>query len=215
MKKKSVLGRILIAACVGFAILFSAAAVGYILFTGPHDLDRYPDPAASPYLLPWPGGVTWLCIQSNRGVVSHRGREEFAYDFKMPEGSPVVAARAGKVIRVEESRDGHGYRWPNNYVVLDHGDGTTGHYLHIRKNGALVDVGDTVAQGDVIAESGHVGNSSMPHLHFHVSNDKNATVPVSFRDVARDRGVPRMFHSYTSGNRPQAPATSADSAPAP
>ena len=34
----------------------------------------------------------------------------------------------------------------------------------------------------------------------HVS-DQGATIPVTFRDVATDRGIPQMFQRYTSGNR--------------
>jgi murein DD-endopeptidase MepM/ murein hydrolase activator NlpD len=202
VKNIPALKRILRGAGVGLVVLFSTAIAAYVLFTGPRGLEAYPDPAASPYLLPYPAGVTWICIQSNRGVVSHRGSGEYAYDFRMPEGSAICAARGGTVVRVEESRDGHGYRWPNNYVVIDHGDGTSGHYLHLRKGGALVEAGDRVQQGEQIAESGHVGNSSMPHLHFHVTNADRETIPISFRDVDRHQGVPRMFYSYTSGNAP-------------
>ncbi|MGI8603123.1 MAG: hypothetical protein ACR2OZ_08995 [Verrucomicrobiales bacterium] len=78
----------------------------YLAFTGPRNLGRYPDRARSPYRLPWPAGVAHICAQGNRGVVSHRGAEEFAYDFSMPVGSPVCAARAGIVTKVRVSRDG-------------------------------------------------------------------------------------------------------------
>ena len=136
-------------------------------------------------------------MQSNRGVVSHRGLEQFAYDFAMPVGSDICAARAGEVIKVVVEHDGHGYRWPNNMVVLRHEDGTLGYYLHIKKDGSRVAVGDKVTQGQVIAASGHVGNSMLPHLHFHVTDpERKSTLPLSFSDVNRDRGVPRMFKWY-------------------
>ncbi len=180
----------------------AALGISYWAFTGPRDLSRYPEPANSPYKLPWPAGVSWLCIQSNRGIVSHRGYEEFAFDFKMPEGSDVCAAREGIVTTVEVSHDGHGIHAPNNRIVIAHSDGTEGAYLHLQKNGSLVRKGDRVRQGQKIARSGHVGRSMTPHLHFHVeSGDKLQTLPISFADVTTDQGVPRMFHSYTSGNR--------------
>lgn len=184
-------------------VLFAGLAAAYGLFTGPRHLSRYPDAQTSPYSLPFPEGKTYWCVQSNRGIVSHRGRQEFAYDFGMPVGSTIVAARGGKVVDVEMRHDGHGYHWPNNRVVIEHEDGTRAYYLHIRKAGGLVKVGDIVKQGQPISESGHVGNSMMPHLHFHVTSaDRKGTMPVSFHDVTHGRGVPRMFKRYTSGNKP-------------
>ena len=56
-------------------------------------------------------------------------------------------------------------------------------------------------QGQVIAESGHVGNSMLPHLHFHVADAKRTTtLPITFSDMTQDLGIPRMFKTYTSGN---------------
>lgn len=185
-------------------VLVSVLAVGagmYWLLTGPAHLERYPDASQSPYRLPWPAGQTHLCVQSNRGVVSHRGWEEFAYDFAMPIGSDICAARAGTVITVVADHDGHGYHWPNNLIAIQHDDGTRAYYLHFKKDGSRVAVGDAVKQGQVIAASGHVGNSMLPHLHFHVTDEKrSSTLPVSFADLDRDAGVPRMFKRYTSGN---------------
>src|SRR5688500_7654894 len=110
----------------------------------------------------------------------------------MPEGSDVLAARAGKVVRVVNEHDGRGTDKPNNLVHVDHGDGTTGRYLHLQKGDARVKVGDAVVQGQRIALSGNVGRSLLPHLHFEVRRGES-TIPVSFRDVPGDQGVPRMF----------------------
>lgn len=182
------------------------AAAGCGILTGPRDISLYPDPATSPYKLPWRGGVTRFCVQGNRAVVSHRDWEEYAFDFVMPVGSDVVAARAGEVVKVVVNNDGHGYKWPNNRIIVRHDDGTLGEYLHIKKDGNVVHEGDHVEQGQLLCASGHVGNSAMPHLHFHVTSaDRSTTVPISFSDVDRQHGVPRMGHFYTSGNAP-APA---------
>lgn len=181
--------------------LLGASLAAYAVFTGPRGLSSYPPAAESPYLLPYPAGVTRLCVQSNRGIVSHRGGEQYAYDFYMPEGSEVCAARAGEVVTVVQHHDGNGRRRPNNKVVIRHNDGTLAAYLHIKKDGSRVAAGDRVAQGKVIAASGHVGKSMMPHLHFHVSDPaRGGTIPLSFADVKRHAGVPRMFFRYTSGN---------------
>ncbi len=185
------------------AALPTATAVGTLaltalaLFTGPSPDDTYPPRAASPYRLPWPAGVERFCIQGNRGVVSHHGPGRFAWDFTMPVGSPVCAARAGTVTRVVEHHDGNGNRAPNNLVAIDHGDGTTAYYLHMRKGGALVEVGQKVARGERIAESGNVGRSMTPHLHFHVRGAAG-TIPITFAEVG-ERGIPRAGRSYRAG----------------
>ena len=184
--------------------LGSVALLGsaYMFFTGPRDLTRYPQAISSPYKLPWPKDVSWLCIQSNRGIVSHRGYEEFAFDFKMPVGSDVCAAREGRVLTVNVGHDGNGLNAPNNRIVIEHPDGSRGVYLHLQKDGSLVKAGQDIRQGQKIARSGNVGRSMTPHLHFHVSSAESAvTLPISFSDVADHKGVPRMFHRYTSGNQ--------------
>ena len=189
--------RVLKTAGILIAVLFVTGAAVYWMATGPENLNQYPPASTSPYRLPYPADKTHLCVQSNRGVVSHRGWEQFAYDFAMPVGSDICAARAGEVIKVVVEHDGHGYQWPNNMVVIRHEDGTQASYLHIRKDGSRVAVGDKVTQGQVIAASGHVGNSMLPHLHFHVTDaERKCTLPVSFCDMDRDRGVPRMFKWY-------------------
>jgi murein DD-endopeptidase MepM/ murein hydrolase activator NlpD len=191
-------------------LLLLAAALGHILFTGPADLSIYPPPQASCYRLPFPAGVRRFCIQGNRGGYSHRGWQEFAWDFCMPVGSDVCAARAGVVARVEVSYDGHGLH--NNEIIIDHRDGTFGFYLHLMKGGSYVRVGQRVGQGQRIAASGDVGYSTAPHLHFQVGRWeiiqspagqptwKLHLLPVTFADVATDHGIPRSLKWYTSGN---------------
>lgn len=185
----------------GLSVVVVLLGAAYVLFTGPRDLSSYPARETSPYRLPYPAGQTWLCGQSNRGLVSHRGTGEFAFDFLMPEGSDVCAARGGTVAAVLVSHEGHGLKAPNNYVAIDHGDGTSGWYLHLQKDGSLVRVGERVVQGQRIGRSGHVGRSMTPHLHFHVRESAHrTTVPVSFADVTNHAGVPRLGFHYTSGN---------------
>jgi murein DD-endopeptidase MepM/ murein hydrolase activator NlpD len=188
--------------CLSALLVGLALIALYLLLTGPRDLDAYPAQATSPYRLPWPAGVTRFCVQGNRAVVSHREpTREIAWDFVMPVGSDVLAARGGRVSRVVVEHEGRGTDAPNNLIAIDHGDGTSGWYLHLEKGGALVAVGDLVKQGQKVGRSGNVGKSMLPHLHFEVRGPDGTTLPVSFADVAQDRGVPRMLRSYTSGNR--------------
>ena len=189
-----------------FLILVATLLLGsictYLVATGPANLSKYPRAQVSLYRLPWSNGVTYRCVQSNRGVVSHRRWEEYAYDFAMPVGTEVRAARGGEVIKVVADHDGHGRNMPNNLIAIRHEDGTLGYYLHLRKDGSRVKVGDVIRQGQVIGESGHVGKSLMPHLHFHVTDARRtSTLPISFADISADSGIPRMFKSYKSGNK--------------
>jgi len=176
-----------------------SCVIAFLVFTGPRDLSQYPNPKTSPYFLPWRPGVARLCVQGNRAVVSHRGGEEFAYDFAMPEGSDVCAARAGKVELVDVSHDGHGSTMPNNEILINHGDGTWGSYLHLKQGGAKVHVGQHVQRGQFIAASGNVGLSMLPHLHFEVDDKRGRSLPITFADVPGN-GTPLMFRRYTPGN---------------
>lgn len=185
--------RLLLAA--GLSLALVAGCPG-----GPRDLERYPRPADSPYLLPWPKGHACLCVQGNNGQASHHDASEFSYDFLMPSGSPVLAARAGVVsaVKDDETRIGS-TRW-NNYVRVRHEDGSEASYLHLQRGGALVKVGQAVGQGELIARSGWTGYAALPHLHFHVRQG-GQQIPISFRDVPDDRGVPRTFGVYRAGGR--------------
>ena len=177
----------------------STLVLSFGCITGPRDLSKYPDPKNSQYKLPWKDGESRFCVQGNWGIVSHRTHGEFSYDFYMPVASVVRAARAGVVTQVVQKHTGNGTNKPNNKVIIRHNDGTRGAYLHIMKDGSLVKKGQRVKQGEAIARSGNVGRSMLPHLHFHVSKG-GETIPVSFKDVSEDQGIPRMFKFYTSGN---------------
>lgn len=75
-------------------------------------------------------------------------------------GDPAYAPESGKVERAGWS-NGYGYN-----VVINHGNGIKtlmGHFSKI-----LVEVGDTVERGDVVALIGSTGWSTGPHIHFEV-----------------------------------------------
>ncbi len=124
------------------------------------------------YQLPFPVGKRWRVVQGFGSRFSHTGREHYAVDFDMPVGSQVSAARDGVVVRVREQHNKacweKGCGRYANFIVILHDDGTTGEYYHLKKDGALVDVGDRVRAGQPIALSGNTGHSTMPHLHFAV-----------------------------------------------
>lgn len=141
------------------------------------------------YSYPWPRGKAFTIDNAFNGYGAHQGAWGYAVDFKMPVGSPITAARDGKVIAVQ-GKYSKGGNDPSlgdkaNYVFIRHSDGSIGRYLHIRKNGATVQPGQDVATGDLIAYSGNVGWSTDPHLHFDVvvpdGRGGQKTVPFAFR----------------------------------
>ena len=149
------------------------------------------------YSLPYASGRSYRVIQGYSSRFSHKGLEEFAVDFDMPEGTPVYAARGGIVARVVESNTKgcweKGCGRFANYIVVLHSDGTTGEYYHLRKDGALVDVGERVTQGQKIGLSGNTGHTTMPHLHFAVyrAADWGNTQSVPVRFMTEDGIIPR------------------------
>lgn len=57
-----------------------------------------------------------------------------------------------------------------NFVQLDLGGGLYAFYAHLQPGSLRVKVGDKVRRGQVVGLVGNTGNSTEPHLHFHVSN---------------------------------------------
>lgn len=90
------------------------------------------------------------------------GKKEFheGMDFAGKLGTPVTAVAAG-IITWSGSRYGYG-----NLVEISHGKGYVTHYAHNSK--LLVDVGEKVKKGEVIALMGSSGRSTGPHVHFEV-----------------------------------------------
>ncbi|MGB1309223.1 MAG: M23 family metallopeptidase [Oceanihabitans sp.] len=135
---------------------------------GDHLLKSYTKDFA--YLLPFQKGETYKLSQGYNGTISHQNKNQL--DFTMPVGTKITAARAGIVFKVLDRFNKHCSTEQcakyNNYIYVYHNDGTFAEYLHIKQNGAKVKVGDIIKQGQIIAESGNVGWSTGPHLHFSV-----------------------------------------------
>ena len=144
------------------------------------------------YWLPYEEDKCYTMIQGYFSAFSHK--ERAALDFKMRRGSKICAAREGVVVRVKEDSDQGGwnrkYRPFGNNIVIQHPDGSRGGYWHIQKDGAIVNVGDTVRKGQPIALSGKTGYAAFAHLHFLVwdfdKDNKWRQVPTRFQTV---RGV--------------------------
>jgi Peptidase family M23 len=74
-----------------------------------------------------------------------------------------------------------------NYVMIDHGKNEYSLYAHLQPGSVAVRVGDQVKAGDVIGKLGSSGNSTEPHLHFHVCDKSDplmcAGIPVNFSNI--------------------------------
>ncbi|MGH8385187.1 MAG: peptidoglycan DD-metalloendopeptidase family protein [Pseudomonas sp.] len=136
------------------------------------------------YPLPWRGGP-FRVSQGANGQYSHYGpKNRYAMDIAMPEGTPIIAARGGVVVKTENSQTGRGTNPSGNFVRVLHDDGTMGVYLHLKKGSVRVREGQRVAVGSALALSGNTGNSSGPHLHFVVQRNTGmglVSIPYSFK----------------------------------
>lgn len=153
--------------------------------------------------LPFIEGSSYEVLQGNEGGYTHQGLNRYAWDFGLPEGTPVCAVAQGRVVRVKQDSDVGGTSEKDysraNTIVIDHGNGIFSQYLHLKQASATVAEGDVVKGGQVIARSGNTGFSSMPHLHFQVQDVTGQSLPTAFLDVPGD-GVPAEGKAYASGN---------------
>ena len=76
-------------------------------------------------------------------------------------GEDVFSTKSGTVKNVGLTSSGYGY-----IIIIEHDDGTAAVYCHLKE--ILVDTGDRVEQGDVIATVGTSGNAATPILGFEI-----------------------------------------------
>lgn len=74
-----------------------------------------------------------------------------------------------------------------NHVIIDLGQGRYAFYAHLQPGSLRVKQGDKVRRGQVLGLVGNSGNSTEPHLHFHISN---ANSPLA------SEGLPYAFESF-------------------
>ncbi len=126
------------------------------------DLDSF-------FIRPLQGGIETQGLHGAR----HTG-----IDIGAQRGTPILAAASGTVIVAATSGYNTGY---GNYVVIQHeinGHSLQTLYAHMSK--VLVNVGETVSQGQNIGLVGSTGRSTGSHLHFEVNGAKNPMVNPGF-----------------------------------
>ncbi len=122
------------------------------------------------YHLPYASGANYKMGQAYDGDFTHKGDGRFSLDFSLPLGTPVHAARSGRVIwTVDHFREGgmgDAFRGKDNRVEILHADGSIALYGHLQWHGVKVKPGDLVPTGQLLGYSGNTGYSGGPHTAF-------------------------------------------------
>jgi murein DD-endopeptidase MepM/ murein hydrolase activator NlpD len=84
-----------------------------------------------------------------------------------------------------------------NFIVIKHNDKEYSSIAHIMQNSFMVNIGDKVRQGEIIAKCGNSGNTSEPHIHFQLQTGKSfflsAGLPIAFSNIsAKDKNNYRL-----------------------
>ena len=160
--------------------------------------------------LPFREGHRTKIMQGFHGYLSHKEDLAYSVDFRCEDGTPVTASRDGIVWKLrEDSNKGCADAScidEANFVIIDNGDGTYAEYYHLRHLGVLVDEGQPVCAGDVIALCGNTGFSTGPHLHFSVTDTSRRTIPFQFQEERHRRlgfGFPIPDADVVSQNKPK------------
>lgn len=133
-------------------------------------------------------------IVDNRGALGDGMTNEDTYTF----GARLNAPGDGIIISMENTiednvRPGtinaniNNSNLAGNHIMIDHLNGEHSLLAHFKKGSILVSVGDTVIQGQEVGKAGNSGNSTGPHLHYHLQNTP---------DLLNGIGLPAQFSNY-------------------
>jgi murein DD-endopeptidase MepM/ murein hydrolase activator NlpD len=127
---------------------------------------------ATPSILPAAGALSSQFSTSRFHPIHHQALPHEGVDISAPMGTPILAAAKGTVIFAGWLR-GLGYT-----VEIDHGFGYVTRYGHASR--LLVQRGQEVTRGEVIAQVGSTGISTSPHLHYEVRVGGVAVNPLNY-----------------------------------
>ena len=228
--------------CATFIVLCPPRTFVHLCFLDPSDRDitdirieshvqqweKHPNPKDEhPQRLGFPlQGGPYLCTQGEDGELTHFFSGNLhAIDFRCPVGTLLLAVADGIVLEAKDSSTLTGievmnlFEWNSIILRLDEGKHSGQfngplyvEYVHIRK--ALVNAGDRVRRGQIIGETGSVGFSPEPHLHFSAFRSPEPTAPtvrVRFESPKDGAGniefLPKAGNWYDSSGMAGAPAT--------
>jgi len=111
----------------------------------------------------WPALGRLSGFYGSQRILNGQPRQpHFGVDVAVPVGTPVRAPAGGIVTLAVPDM-----YYTGGTLMIDHGHGLSSAFLHLHK--LLVKEGQTVAQGDLIAEVGATGRATGPHLDWRVS----------------------------------------------
>ena len=114
----------------------------------------------------------WITRAFSTGEES--GEKHAGLDFAVKTGTTVAATASGAVVFAGWDE------YLGNLVIIEHGNGYQTLYGH--NENLLVEEGDNVLKGDVIALSGNTGHSTAPHLHYEIRKDGVPVDPTPYLD---------------------------------
>jgi len=131
-------------------------------------------------------GAPVLAAASGRVVVAVSDELETDADLRQPgEAADAYLARVTKSQGERLARGSRGIA--GNHVVIAHAERQFSVYAHLKPGSLKVKVGDTVNAGQTVGQLGTSGNSTEPHLHFHVCDQPDplmcAGIPIDFTNV--------------------------------
>jgi murein DD-endopeptidase MepM/ murein hydrolase activator NlpD len=136
-------------------------------------------------------------VQHGEDGKSHRGDGKKNEDY-LAFGQPVLAPADGTIITAIDGApdnapgDRDRYVIPGNLVIIDHGDGEHSFIAHFQRGSIVVRPGARVKQGQLLGKVGNSGNTSEPHIHWHLANHAN---------MSRGHGLPiKLVSMLVNGN---------------
>jgi len=145
--------------------------------------------------------IDWMQLDKNEKFINGDASDVHSY---FGYGARVLAVADGTVVGIEDSlEDQKPGTLPDpatinmgnvdgNHIVLDLGGGVYAFYAHLQKGSLAVKLGERVKRSQVLAKLGNTGNSSAPHLHFHLMQSQS---------VLCSNGIPYAIDSFdAAGN---------------